>query len=129
MKWIIQGGPFVQLQVLISIVILMVVIRQIMALFKAEPAVNHKMKNRNDLIIYLGILSLFVGLFGHFMGLFNAFRVIIVATEIDPLVVTEGFHQAAIPTIYGFWSLLVSSGCWIVLKLKYQALKGVSTKS
>ncbi len=123
MKWIIEGGPVVMLQLLITVGVLVVIIRQIAMLYGKSPKETSILKNQNDLIIYAGVLNLVIGLIGQLMGIFNAIREILVAADINPEIVAEGFRQAAIPTIYGFWSLIVLSVFWIVFKLKVRTLE------
>lgn len=118
MKWIIQGGFATTLQLLITIVAVVVVIRQIPVLYGRKQKSDALIKNQNDLILYAGVLNVVVGLIGQLMGLFNAFGAIIVATEINKTVIAEGFRIASIPTVYGFWSLIVLSLFWITFRMK-----------
>jgi len=123
MKWIIEGGFPVMLQLIVTISILVIIIRQMTLVAGKNQRNISKIKNRNDLIIYAGVLNLVIGLIGQLMGLFNALCAIIVATDINPKIVAEGFRIAAIPTIYGFWSLIIFSVFWIVFRLKIRSLE------
>ena len=122
MKWIIEGGLTVMVQLLITVAVLAIIIRQMALVARKNQSGISKIKNQNDLIIYGGVLNLVIGLIGQLMDLFNALGAIMVATEINPKIVAEGFRIAAIPTIYGFWSLIILSIFWIVFRLKTRIL-------
>lgn len=123
MKWIIEGGFTVMMQLLITVGVLAVIIRQTALISGKSQKDITRIKNQNDLIIYAGVLNLVIGLIGQLMGLFNALSAIIVATDINPKIVAEGFRIASIPTIYGFWSLIIFSVFWIVFRLKMRYLE------
>ena len=118
MKWIMEGGFSVMLQLIVTAGVLILIVRQLMLFSKNDSGATVKIKNYNDLIIYAGVLNLVIGLIGQLMGLFNALGAIIVATEISPVIVADGFRQASIPTIYGFWFLIIVSAFWIAFRVK-----------
>ncbi|MBC8192576.1 MAG: hypothetical protein ISR87_07255 [Candidatus Marinimicrobia bacterium] len=112
-NWFLSGGPFMWL-------ILVVFLIEVFYAIRAYGNINRRLavKARLDLktLLVLGISSMALGAIGQVMGIYAALGAIIVATDISPAIVLEGFRIASVSTIFGTLIFLATMLAWLGLR-------------
>ncbi len=112
-NWFLSGGPFMWL-------ILVLFLIEVFYAIRAYGNINKKLavKARLDLkaLLVLGISSMALGAIGQLTGIYAALGAIIVATDISPAIVVEGFRLASVSTIFGTAIFLATMLVWLVLR-------------
>ncbi|MBC8377002.1 MAG: hypothetical protein H8E26_13230 [FCB group bacterium] len=67
-------------------------------------------------LLVLGVSSMALGVIGQLLGIYAALGAIIVATDISPAIVLEGFRIASVSTVFGTVLFLVTMLIWFGLR-------------
>lgn len=67
-------------------------------------------------LLVMGFSSMALGAMGQLLGIYAALGAIIVATDISPAIVLEGFRIASVSTIFGTAIFLITMVIWFGLR-------------
>lgn len=120
MTFFIQGGPYMWLLLIFSVVILVLAVQKAIRLFKPNELNVVQFEIGLNGILFWGALSLLVGLFAHFQGVYIAMQVIAHAPEISPAIVAEGYSMSLITILSGLFIFIISLIIWFVLRWRFK---------
>lgn len=75
-------------------------------------------------VLFWGFVAAVLGFLGQCAGLYNALTAISRATELDPVIIGQGFAQSFTTTLWGTGLLLVSGLAWLLLRTRNQRTAG-----
>jgi hypothetical protein len=119
-KFYTEGGPFMNLILLMVILMLVVIIWKIIQ-FVVKKEFNFKLI---DLILLSGSVSLAVGLLSQIIGVIEALDAIGAAGDISPQLVMQGAIVNFYAPIWGFIAFIISMVAYFVLKEIVKAKQG-----
>jgi len=113
LNWFLSGGIFMWLILICFVVAVLIAIRAYGSIKKKLIA-----KATLDLktILVLGVSSMALGAIGQLLGIYAALGEIIIATDISPAIVLEGFRMASISTVFGTILFLITMVGWLGLR-------------
>jgi len=112
-NWFMAGGPFMWF-------ILLIFVAELFIAWRGYAKINANALNKAALdlktLLILGVSALSVGVVGQLMGIYAALGAIIVATDISPAIVLEGFRIASISSLFGMAIFLITLVVWFGLR-------------
>ena len=120
-----QGGIFMWPLLIVAIIIIYLSIRKIIDLFVLSSQNREKLKNGINAILFWGSFSVVLGIFAHFVGVYLAMQAIMMASDISPAIVANGYAMSLITILSGLFMFMVSSIIWLILQWRYKKLIAV----
>jgi len=117
-QFFVSGGLFMWLILVLFLVNLMLTTKIALDLNGGQPVDMVGI----HAILFIGVSCVWIGMFGQILGLFEGFKEIIIASDVSPAIVRQGFSVSYHPTIFGFVICLLSVIAWFVL---YRRAKGL----
>ncbi|NQT63063.1 MAG: hypothetical protein HQ556_08915 [Candidatus Marinimicrobia bacterium] len=112
-NWFLSGGIFMWL-------ILVFFIVEVFIAARAYGNIKKRLVNKATLdlktLLVLGVSSMALGAIGQLLGIYAALGAIIVASDISPAIVLEGFRIASVSTVFGTGLFLVTILVWFGLR-------------
>ena len=122
LNFIMAGGPFMWILVIIALANLYLAIKNSIILFKSSVEPSLQLTNSINAILFWGCTSAVIGVLAQFMGIYQALGAIIKAADISPQIVMMGFRISFNTTLAGLTILAISAIYWFALKSRYIAL-------
>jgi len=110
-QFFISGGIFMWLLLILLVVNMSLVVKKAVDLNEGRTVGALGI----HAILFIGISSVALGMFGQILGLMQGMKAIIMATDVNPEIVKQGFLISYYPTIFGFVILALSAIAWILL--------------
>ena len=110
-QFFISGGIFMWLLLMLLVVNMSLVVKKAVDLNEGRTVGALGI----HAILFIGISSVALGMFGQILGLMQGMKAIIMATDVNPEIVKQGFLISYYPTIFGFVILALSAIAWILL--------------
>lgn len=112
-NWFNAGGVFMWLIVVCLIMVVLLAWRGIGSIRK--KSFNRARLDLKSLLV-LGFSAIAFGVLGQVLGIYRALGAIIVATDISPAIVLEGFRTASISTIFGTIVFIITLLVWLGMR-------------
>ena len=115
-QFFMMGGPYMWVQLILALIILVLFIRKIIELFISKVSDPEKLKRGINPLLFWGSFSAVLGFFAHFTGMYMAMQAIQRASDISPAIVAGGYAMSLIPILTGLFTLLISSLLWFLIR-------------
>jgi hypothetical protein len=116
-----MGGPFLYIQALLFILILILGVLKFLRYFGSRGPVLLPFHRSHHAILFLGIFSFAWGAFTQLIGIVIALNEIIKAADISPALVLLGLRNSFISPVFGFGTLILAALIWGILHARYTA--------
>ena len=115
-----QGGYMMWWLLIISIAILVLTIKNAVAIFQATGSQLQKIGDQLFAIFFWGIIAMVLGFFAHYHGIYEAMKAIMAASDISPAIVAEGYKFALTTILSGMFIFVWSGIFWFSLRWWWQ---------
>ena len=121
-SFFLSGGIFMWPLLVIAIIIVYLSVRKVIDLFFVDNQNRSTLKNGINAILFWGSFSVVFGIFAHFIGIYLAMQAVMVAGDISPAIVANGYALSLITILSGLFLFMVSAIIWLFLQWKYKKL-------
>ena len=112
-----QSGPFILLQFLIALVILVLTVVNAIRLASPEGRSSPGLRKSIDAILFWGCLTAIFGFLGQWVGLNKAAHAVAEAGAVNPSLVILGIGESLGTTVFGMFTLVVAGFLWFGLRV------------
>lgn len=117
LRFIQQSGPFVLLQFLLALVILILTLVNGIRLALPSTRRSPGLPRSIDAILFWGCLTAIFGFLGQWVGLNRAANAVAQAGAVSPPMVILGIGESLGTTVFGMFTLMVAAFLWFGLRL------------
>jgi len=121
-SFFLSGGIFMWPLLVIAIIIIYLSVRKFIDLFFVDNQNRSTLKNGINAILFWGSFSVVFGIFAHFIGIYLAMQAVMVAGDISPAIVANGYALSLITILSGLFLFMVSAIIWLFLQWKYKKI-------
>jgi len=115
-RFVSMGGPFLWLQALLSLVILVLTLFNVLRLLGVGELGMARLGRSVDAILFWGAVTAVIGFMGTWSGLLLAFRLMARYGLSKPQALFMGISEAHITTAVGLGILLIAGFLWLGLR-------------
>ena len=117
LTFIQQSGPFILLQFLLALIILVLTVVNLvrLALRKGDRAA--KLRTSIDAILFWGCLTAIFGFLGQWVGLNKAANAVITLGAVNPKFVILGIGESLGTSVFGMFTLVAAAFLWFALRM------------
>ena len=124
-KLFLYAGPFAWPLLVLAAVVLVLPIRETLALFRDNTAKQRRAETRPNTIFFGGSISLAIGFFGHHVGIYIATQAISRAGAVETGILAAGYGESLLPLLFGMVIFIFSALVWFVLRWRFRLLGGI----
>ncbi len=118
MRFMVEGGPFMWLLLVIGVLVLVLAVWAGSRLRRADGP-DPMLETGIDAVLFWGGWGVVVGLLGTFVGIYQAAGAISRAGEVAPAVIWGGIRVALTTTLFGLLIFAVAGLIWMGLRVTY----------
>ncbi|MBN2090827.1 MotA/TolQ/ExbB proton channel family protein [candidate division KSB1 bacterium] len=119
-EFIKNGGSVMWLLLLLAILLLILIGKTIIEIFKRKDMIAAEYGLNS--ILFWGCISAAAGIFGHFSGIYVAMSDILAVKDVSPKIVTKGYMIAFSNIILGLLLFIIAVVLWMFLRWQYKKL-------
>ena len=112
-----QSGPFILLQFLLALVILVLTVVNVIRLALPNGEKSLAVRRSIDAILFWGCLTAVFGFLGQWVGLNRAANVVAQHGAVNPSLVILGMGESLGTTVFGMFTLTVAAFLWFGLRV------------
>ena len=112
-----QSGPFILLQFLLALVILVLTVVNAIRLGLPGGKRSPGLRKSIDAILFWGCLTAIFGVLGQWVGLNKAANAVAQHGTVNPSLVLLGIGESLGTTVFGMFTLVVAGFLWFGLRL------------
>ena len=112
-----QSGPFILLQFLLALVILVLTVVNGIRLARPNARKSPGLPRSIDAILFWGCLTAVFGFLGQWVGLNKAANFVAQAGAVNPPLVLMGIGESLGTTVFGMFTLVVAAFLWFALRV------------
>ncbi len=117
-----QSGPFILLQFLLALVILVLTLVSAIRLGLPSSRTSPGLRKSIDAILFWGCLTAIFGFLGQWVGLNKAANAVAQAGAVNPPLVILGIGESLGTTVFGMFTLVVAAFLWFGLRVAQHRL-------
>lgn len=122
LRYLEMTGPTALPLVLLTLVVVGLGIWRFIQVIQQGATKGPALQAGINTILFWGGFAAVLGLFGQFSGITRSLRVIADAPVVNPRLVYLGLYESFLSTLMGFFTLILASLIWIVLRTFYARL-------
>ena len=116
-RFIQQSGPFILLQFLLALVILVLTLVNGVRLALPDGRKSPGLRKSIDAILFWGCLTAVFGFLGQWVGLNKAADAVAQYGAVNPQLVVLGLGESLGTTVFGMYTLVVAAFLWFGLRV------------
>lgn len=116
-EFIRQSGPFILLQFLLALVILVLTLINAVRLARPSGRRSPGLPKSIDAILFWGCLTAIFGFLGQWVGLNRATHAVAQHGAVNPSLVILGIGESLGTTVFGLFTLVVAAFFWFALRV------------
>jgi len=116
LRLFVLGGPFMWILLLISVAVVLLSIRDALALSSTAGLKRVVSRNGSGAILFWGCIAAVLGILSSLIGLYLSLSAVRAAGIMNPSLMAEGIAVALISTIFGLLILAYAAFAWFVLR-------------
>jgi len=117
LRFIQQSGPYLLLQLLLALVILILTVVNIFRLTLRSGRRAAGARTSIDAILFWGCLTAVFGFLGQWSGLHRVSKAVIDHGVVNPQMVMYGAGESLGTTVFGMFTLVVAAFLWFALRV------------
>lgn len=117
LRFIQQSGPFILLQFLLALVILILTLVNAVRLALPAARRSPNLPRSIDAILFWGCLTAIFGFLGQWVGLNKAANAVAQAGAVSPPLVILGIGESLGTSVFGMFTLTVAAFLWFALRV------------
>ena len=117
LTFIRQSGPFILLQFLLALLILVLTVVNLVRLTMRRGERAARLGTSIDAILFWGCLTAVFGFLGQWVGLNRAADAVARLGAVSPQLVILGIGESLGTTVFGMFTLVVAAFLWLALRL------------
>jgi hypothetical protein len=119
LTFIQQSGPFILLQFVLALVILILTVVNLVRLTLHRGDRSSRLRTSIDAILFWGCLTAIFGFLGQWNGLNRAAHAVAVAGAVNPQNVILGIGESLGTTVFGMFTLVAAAFVWFGLRVAW----------
>jgi hypothetical protein len=113
--YIMSGGPAMVIQLLITLVIIVLIVRKSLQVYSPSPPATGDLDRGLHAILFWGVFTFVLGVYGQLAGIYSALGAIVAAADVSPGIIAEGMAISFRPTLFGLVVMMLSAVVWLLL--------------
>jgi biopolymer transport protein ExbB/TolQ len=115
-RFLMEAGPMIWPVILLALVILILVIRNAVALI-GKRAESASRRNSIDAVLFWGGFAAVIGFLGQWLGVMKLITAIVERGIVSPKAVVFGLSESLLTPIAGMFVLVAAAFLWFVLRV------------